>query len=352
MTFIDKNSSSHTAQSVTLYLQKWENQTVEVRRAPRLLQAERLKATSMKKHGCRSSWATTVWFVSSGAIGCSTSCGGWRLPSCCCKTNKRRKTVRIKLGALWRVRLSKQLGKSSRLFMKSWLLKTGSLTCSHTNLSSSIMEEFDLNRSTDWRLTGSSVVAGKAFLCQQGAPFHLPSCKHAAHISRAGKKLLWLYLQFTELLDSLTQSRDLDEESNPLKSTEESARVWSSQGQVLTSYFCSFSFSMWSNFSDSSWRIQSYSSLILSLQETHRTSSLALTRLALFKNAGVLQFVFVQVVDVQGFTSGSQNLLLLLSLSLFLTSSLLVSLISQTRRTCLATKWCVLSELGFHHLTC
>lgn len=34
MTFIDKNSSSHMAQSVTLYLQKEENQTVEVRRGP------------------------------------------------------------------------------------------------------------------------------------------------------------------------------------------------------------------------------------------------------------------------------------------------------------------------------
>lgn len=95
---------------------------------------------------------------------------------------------------------------------------------------------------------------------------------------------------------------------------------------------------MWSNFSDSSWHIQSYSSLILSLQETHHTSSVALIRLPLFKNAGILQFVFVQVVDVQGFASGSQNLLLLLSLGLFLTSSLLVGLISQTRRTCLATK--------------
>lgn len=48
MSFIDKNSSSHTAQSVTLYLQKWENQTVEVRRAPHLLQAERLKARLME----------------------------------------------------------------------------------------------------------------------------------------------------------------------------------------------------------------------------------------------------------------------------------------------------------------
>lgn len=140
------------------------------------------------------------------------------------------------------------------------------------------------------------------------------------------------YLQFAELLHSLTQSRDLEEESKTLRSTGRSARVRRSQGQVLTSYFCSFSFSMWSNFSDSSWHIQSCSSLILSLQETGHTSSVA--SVPPFRNAAVLQFVFVQVVNVQGFASGSQNLLLLLSLSLFLTSSLLVSLMSQTQRTC------------------
>lgn len=42
----------------------------------------------------------------------------------------------------------------------------------------------------------------------------------------------------------------------------------------------------------------------------------------------VLQLVFVQMVDVQLLASGGQNLLLLLSFSLFLASSLLVSLFS------------------------
>lgn len=42
----------------------------------------------------------------------------------------------------------------------------------------------------------------------------------------------------------------------------------------------------------------------------------------------VLQLVLVQMVDVQGLAPGGQDLLLLLSLSLFLSSSLLVSLFS------------------------
>lgn len=53
--------------------------------------------------------------------------------------------------------------------------------------------------------------------------------------------------------------------------------------QLRTSYFCSFSFSMWSNFSDSSWHIHSCSSLILSLQETNHTWSFSLIRLGLFQ---------------------------------------------------------------------
>lgn len=44
------------------------------------------------------------------------------------------------------------------------------------------------------------------------------------------------------------------------------------------------------------------------------------------REASVLQLVLVQVVDVQLLASGGQDLLLLLSLSLFLASSLLVGL--------------------------
>lgn len=47
------------------------------------------------------------------------------------------------------------------------------------------------------------------------------------------------------------------------------------------------------------------------------------------REASVLQLVLVQVVDVQLLASGGQDLLLLLSLSLFLASSLLVGLDSK-----------------------
>lgn len=62
MTFIDKNSSSHTAQSVTLYLQKEENQTVEVWRGPTCASVGAAKGYDDEG----SSWAPTldVWFVS------------------------------------------------------------------------------------------------------------------------------------------------------------------------------------------------------------------------------------------------------------------------------------------------
>lgn len=54
----------------------------------------------------------------------------------------------------------------------------------------------------------------------------------------------------------------------------------------------------------------------------------------------VLQLVFTQMVDVERLASGSQDLLLLLSLSLLLSTSLLVSLFrSDTKCSDAGSKW-------------
>ena len=58
----------------------------------------------------------------------------------------------------------------------------------------------------------------------------------------------------------------------------------------------------------------------------------------------VLQFVLIQMVDVQLLASGGQDLLLLLSLSLFLASSLLVGLFSVTKQQNV-TKYIYLTSL-------
>lgn len=111
MTFIDKNSSSHTAQSVTLYLQKWENQRVEVRRAPRLRQPERLKATLMRKQiilsnerlVCEHRRHRLLYFLRRVAA-----------PFLLLQKKIEAKTLKIKLWAQWSERLANSSGLIQR----------------------------------------------------------------------------------------------------------------------------------------------------------------------------------------------------------------------------------------------
>lgn len=94
---------------------------------------------------------------------------------------------------------------------------------------------------------------------------------------------------------------------------------------ALTSYFCLFSFSPRSNFSASSCIIHCQSSLAFSLREPIRsfvsghfhTTSWSDCDEIMF-SGDLLQFIFRQVIDVEWLPSVCQDLLLLLSLRLFL----------------------------------
>lgn len=105
--------------------------------------------------------------------------------------------------------------------------------------------------------------------------------------------------------------------------------------QSHTSYFCLLNWYCSSNFSASSSYIHSHSSLAFCLEwkKTHQGSwrtvlsgskSLKLfLRLSDIFSLHILEFVLVQVLDVQGFATFTQNLLFLLSLSLPFPTALL-----------------------------
>ncbi len=88
---------------------------------------------------------------------------------------------------------------------------------------------------------------------------------------------------------------------------------------ALTSYFCLFSFSLRSNFSASSCIIHCQSSLAFSLREPIRSFVSGHSHTTSWPDCDdLLQFIFRQMIDVEWLPSVCQDLLLLLSLRLFL----------------------------------
>lgn len=144
-------------------------------------------------------------------------------------------------------------------------------------------EEFDSQKGWGKHLlidTMAAVICLTASLCQQGEHSGAFTFPHANMQLTSHQQAKSLFRSTYNLPSSSTLLRSLVTwRGSDTHAVGSSRHKWlcmcdGVRGQILTSYFCNFSFSMWSNFSDSSWHIQSCSSLILSLQETRQMSSL------------------------------------------------------------------------------